>query len=151
MIPYRWVRNSHTEEYEVWHMFTVVLKINYRDFSGGPVIKTRTSPVGGIGSIPSQGTKILHVMWRGQKKKKLIAYQRPFHYYITNSLAGDHAWASINIFLYRMLTLECMVSLGLLRAVTVTESGRIIFWKIQKFKYSTQKFTLALVLAFHCI
>ena len=50
-------------------MFTVVLKINYRDFSGGPVIKTRTSPVGGIGSIPSQGTKILHVMWRGQKKK----------------------------------------------------------------------------------
>jgi len=72
-------------------MFTVVLKINCRDFSGGPVIKTRSPPIGGIGSIPGQGTKILHVMWRGQKKKKLIAYQGPFHYYITNSLAGDHA------------------------------------------------------------
>ena len=74
VIPYRWVRNSHTEEYEVWHMFTVVLKINCRDFSGGPVIKTRTSPIGGIGSIPGQGTKILHVMWCGQKKKKKINY-----------------------------------------------------------------------------
>ena len=72
-------------------MFTVVLKINCRDFSGGPVIKTRTSPVGSIGSVPRQGIKILHIMWRGQTKKKLIAYQGPFQYYIINSLAGDHA------------------------------------------------------------
>ena len=29
------------------------------------------STAGGMGSIPSQGTKIPHVMWRGQKRKNI--------------------------------------------------------------------------------
>ena len=30
-----------------------------------------TSTAGGMGLIPDQGTKIPHVMWRGQKRKKI--------------------------------------------------------------------------------
>lgn len=30
------------------------------------------SPVGGMGSIPGQGTKILHVVWLGQKINKKL-------------------------------------------------------------------------------
>ena len=49
----------------------VFIKMNVsRDFPGGPVI-SHPSNVGGMGSIPSWGTKILHVLWHGKKKKKV--------------------------------------------------------------------------------
>ena len=45
----------------------VFIKMNVsRDFPGGPVI-SHPSNVGGMGSIPSWGTKILHVLWHGKK------------------------------------------------------------------------------------
>ena len=37
------------------------------DFPGSPVIKTSHSSGGGASLIPSQGTKIPHAMWHGQK------------------------------------------------------------------------------------
>ena len=37
--------------------------------SGGPVVKTLTSNAEGSGSIPGQGTKILHATRYGQKWK----------------------------------------------------------------------------------
>ena len=43
----------------------------YGDFPGiFQRLRFRASTAGGVGSIPGQGTKILQVMWRGQKKKK---------------------------------------------------------------------------------
>ena len=46
----------------------VFIKMNVsRDFPGGPVI-SHASNVGGMGSIPNWGTKILHVLWHGKKK-----------------------------------------------------------------------------------
>ena len=41
-------------------------KHSYRDFPGGPVVKTLPSNAGGAGSIPSWGAKIPH---GGQKTK----------------------------------------------------------------------------------
>ena len=40
------------------------------DFPGGPVVKTLRFHCRGAGSIPGRGTKILHAVWHGQKKKK---------------------------------------------------------------------------------
>ena len=37
---------------------------------GGPVIKNLPCNAGDMGSIPGQGTKILHATWRSKKKKK---------------------------------------------------------------------------------
>ena len=39
------------------------------DFPGGPVVKTRTSTAGGMGSIPGLGIKIPHAVWCSQKLK----------------------------------------------------------------------------------
>ena len=41
-----------------------------REFPGGPVVRTWHCHCHGPGSISRQETKILQVMWRGQKKKK---------------------------------------------------------------------------------
>ena len=35
----------------------------YRDFPGGPVVKTSSSNAGGAGSIPGWGVKIPHASW----------------------------------------------------------------------------------------
>ena len=46
------------------------LKTKHRKKSGGPVVKTLPSNVGGTGLIPGQGTKILYAMWPTNKKLK---------------------------------------------------------------------------------
>ena len=38
------------------------VKVNYRDFSGGPVVKNPPSNAGDAGSIPGRGTKIPHAV-----------------------------------------------------------------------------------------
>ena len=45
------------------------LKTYSRDFPSNPVVKTLPSNVGGVGSIPDQGTKIPHA---SQPKKQNI-------------------------------------------------------------------------------
>ena len=35
------------------------------------MVKTPCCHCGGTGSVPSQGTKIPHAVWHGQKKKKI--------------------------------------------------------------------------------
>ena len=45
-------------------------KMWYREFPGGPVVKTLSFHCQGPSSIPGQGTKILQATWCGQKKKK---------------------------------------------------------------------------------
>ena len=42
-------------------MARITFKNFIRDFPGGPVVKSPPSNAGDVGSIPSQGTKILHV------------------------------------------------------------------------------------------
>ena len=42
-------------------MARITFKNLIRDFPGGPVVKSPPSNAGDVGSIPSQGTKILHV------------------------------------------------------------------------------------------
>ena len=41
-----------------------------RDFPGGSVVKTSPSSVGGAGSLPVQGAKILHACWPKPIKQK---------------------------------------------------------------------------------
>ena len=41
-----------------------------RDFPGGPVVKNLPYNAGDTGSIPGQGTKILHAAQRGRKERK---------------------------------------------------------------------------------
>ena len=50
-----------------------------RDFPGGPVVKTLSSNVGGVGSIPGRGTKIPHAVGAAKnlkRKKKRPARDR---------------------------------------------------------------------------
>ena len=37
--------------------------MKYRDFPGGPVVKTSPSTAGGMGSITGVGAKISHASW----------------------------------------------------------------------------------------
>ena len=49
----------------------ISLKTLFREFPGGPVVKTPPSNAGLVGSIPGQGTKVLlHPARGGQKLKK---------------------------------------------------------------------------------
>ena len=48
----------------------VLLKLLIQDFPGSPVVKTLPSNAGDVGSIPGQGTKVLHAMGCSKKKKK---------------------------------------------------------------------------------
>ena len=41
-----------------------------RDFSGGPAVRILLFNAGGMGSIPSQGAKILHALWPKNIKQK---------------------------------------------------------------------------------
>ena len=47
----------------------VVQDETYRDFPGGPVVKTLPSNAETEGLIPGQGTKILQALWQKKKKK----------------------------------------------------------------------------------
>ena len=47
---------SHCESYKC------LLKLLWKDFPGGPVVKNLLCNAGDAGSIPSQGTKISHAM-----------------------------------------------------------------------------------------
>ena len=49
-------------------MFCVRIRSTYRDFPGGPVVKSSPSNAGGAGSILSQGASIPHPC--GQKTKQ---------------------------------------------------------------------------------
>ena len=43
-----------------------------RDLPGGPVVKNPCFYSGGTGSIPDQGTKTLHALQHGPKKKRMV-------------------------------------------------------------------------------
>ena len=43
--------------------------MHFRDFPGSPMVKTPQFQCWGAGSIPGQGTEILHAVWQDQKKK----------------------------------------------------------------------------------
>ena len=52
-------------------MFIIIVKIPaLRDVYGSQWLRRHASNVGGMGSIPGQGTKIPHAMWPKKKKKK---------------------------------------------------------------------------------
>ena len=48
------------------------------DFPGGPVVKTSPSSAGGVGLIPSQGTKIPHALWLAKQNIKQNSYCNRF-------------------------------------------------------------------------
>ena len=41
----------------------------FREFSGGPVVRTRCFPCSGLDLVPGWGTDIPQAVWCGQKKK----------------------------------------------------------------------------------
>ena len=45
----------------------------YRDFPGGPVVKTSPSNAGGAGLIPGLGAKIPYASWPEKPKRKTEA------------------------------------------------------------------------------
>ena len=51
-------------------MFCVRIRSTYRDFPGGPVVKSSPSNAGGAGSILSQGASIPHALWPKNKTNK---------------------------------------------------------------------------------
>ena len=62
---------SESDRLGVWdqQIQTITYRMD-REFPGGPVVRTWHCHCHGPGSISRQETKILQVMWRGQKKKK---------------------------------------------------------------------------------
>ena len=57
--------------------FTCVINNSHKNpmrvgFPGGPVVENLPANAGGTGLIPGQDTKIPHVVWCGQKKKKKL-------------------------------------------------------------------------------
>ena len=55
------------------------LKVNYRDFPGGPVVKTSPSHACGAGLIPGQGTKIPHAVTKKPNHKNKKQYCNKFN------------------------------------------------------------------------
>ena len=52
-------------------MFGTSTEISTQKFPGGPVVKTQClhcCGLGGLGSVPGRGTKILQVVWHGKNK-----------------------------------------------------------------------------------
>ena len=47
----------------------------HQNFPGGPVVNTLPSNTMGVGSIPGQGTKILHVSWLKKKTQNIFKKQ----------------------------------------------------------------------------
>ena len=50
-------------------MATRYLKLQMRDFPGGPLVKTSPSNAGAVGSIPGRGAEIPHASWPEKNKK----------------------------------------------------------------------------------
>ena len=46
------------------------VKVESREFPGGPVVRTQRFPCWGPGSIPDPGTKIPQATWHSQKKTR---------------------------------------------------------------------------------
>ena len=46
------------------------MKMKFREFPGGPVVRTPRFHCRGPGLLPGRATKIPKATWRGQKKKK---------------------------------------------------------------------------------
>ena len=51
----------------------------YRDFLGGPVLKTLPSNTGSASSIPGQGTRIPHTLWPKSQNIKQKQYYSKFN------------------------------------------------------------------------
>ena len=70
-------------QWDICFLFSF-LNFILREFSGGPRLGLCVSTATGTGSIPGQGTKILHAGWHSQKKenrrKNLILKQ---YYFLT--------------------------------------------------------------------
>ena len=63
----------------------LLFKKTFRDYPGGPVVKTLPSNAGGTGSVPGQGTKVPYTLWlknQSIKQKQLHAdvWQKPTQY-----------------------------------------------------------------------
>ena len=57
------------EEVPLSSLLALIRKM-YRDFLGSPVVKTSSCSIRGAGSIPGQGTRILHASHPGKVKHK---------------------------------------------------------------------------------
>lgn len=64
------------------HGSHLIEKVQNRDFPGVPVVKTLLSNAGGEGSIPGQGTTILHATQCGQKKELLGSFFKKKETYV---------------------------------------------------------------------
>ena len=53
-------------------------KLKFRDFPGGPVVKTSPSNAGCVGSIPGRGAKIPHALWPKNQNIKQKQYFKKF-------------------------------------------------------------------------
>ena len=60
-------------------MAKIQKKKKFRDFLGGPVVKTSPSNAGGVGSIPGQGAKIPHASWPNNQNIKQKHYCNKFN------------------------------------------------------------------------
>ena len=57
-------------------MFIIIVKIPaLRDVYGSQWLRRHASNVGGMGSIPGQGTKIPHAMWQKKKKNPTLIWE----------------------------------------------------------------------------
>ena len=52
---------------------------SFKDFSGGPVVKTQPSNAGGVGSIPGWGAKITHDLGPKTQNMKQKQYCNKFN------------------------------------------------------------------------
>ena len=52
---------------------------SFKDFSGGPVVKTLPSNTGGVGSIPGWGAKITHALGPKTQNMKQKQYCNKFN------------------------------------------------------------------------
>ena len=62
------IQTAHTALYQKTN--SPIKKWAEWDFPGGPVVKNSPCNAGDAGSIPGQGTKIPHVAWPKEKRKK---------------------------------------------------------------------------------
>ena len=64
-------------------------KKTWKDFPGGPVVKTLPSNTGDMGSIPGWGTKIPHAVGCGQKLKKKKDMKMAYKH---TKICSIHSW-----------------------------------------------------------
>ena len=53
--------------------------ITFRDFPGGPLVKTLPYNAGGVGLISGQGAKLLHTLWPKNQNIKQKYYCNKFN------------------------------------------------------------------------